>query len=95
MKRGSWNHSVSPPNTTTSPPEIHSIGEMVPSFTRDTIIAAIVATMNAAVAQITRAITSAPTRSIPSRNPDRLPTSRIIGAAGARKLTRKKTISGA
>ena len=61
---------------------------------RLTTIATTVAMTKAAVAQITRAITSAPIRSMSDRNPLNRATSDSIGPAGARKLTAKKTTSG-
>ena len=100
MKRGSRSQIVSPPNTTTSAPEIHSIGDTRPSLTLDTIIAANVASTNAAVAQITLAITSADIRSRSDKKPvvvAKAPPDGYafgIGSAGARKLTAKNTSTG-
>ena len=68
-----------------------SIGDtLAQSSAMDTAIAAIVAITNAAVAQITRAITSAPIRSMSPRNPVDARASRIIGAADAKKVHREE-----
>src|SRR3546814_18918552 len=49
MKRSSWNHTVSAPKPRTRMPDIHSIGEILPSFHFDTIIATTIAAMKATV----------------------------------------------
>src|SRR3546814_10215668 len=49
MKRSSWNQIVSAPNPMTRMLDIHSIGEILPSFHFDTAIAMTIATMKAIV----------------------------------------------
>src|SRR3546814_7797456 len=93
MNLGSLKYIVSPPNTRTSAPEIHNIGEIRPSLIFETISAAIVASTNDAVARMTRAITTAPSLSTPSRNGVAHATIRIATTAGNRNLTAKNTRS--
>src|SRR3546814_19512354 len=49
IKRSSWNQTVSAPKPTTRIPDIHSIGDILPSFHFDTAIAMKIATMKASV----------------------------------------------
>ena len=49
MKRSSWNQMVSAPKPSTRMLDIHSIGEILPSFHFDTAIAMTIATMKATV----------------------------------------------
>src|SRR3546814_1868019 len=45
IKRSSWNQTVSAPKPRTRIPDIHSIGDILPSFHFDTAIAMTIATM--------------------------------------------------
>src|SRR3546814_17885333 len=49
IKRSSWNQTVSAPKPRTRNPDIHSIGDILPSFHFGTAIAMTIATMKASV----------------------------------------------